>query len=282
MLRNGKAREGGAYVSAEHPWGDEPLAGLYDAFVFDDDLPMYLELARKHGGRVLEVACGSGRVLVPLVRAGFEVVGVDISPHMLALARAKLGQAGDLAGRAELVQADMRDFQLPERRPDDGFDLAIVAVKSFAYLTERADQQRTLATIARHLRPGGVLAIDFLHPKPDWIGAANGTMRDDLLRRVPERGFTLSRVESVVSTDLAQQVRVIRSIYELVDDRGAVIEKHFVEWPYRWTHRYEAEHLVERAGLEIEAVYGGYNREAFTSDSAAMMFVARKPAAIRP
>jgi SAM-dependent methyltransferase len=266
--------EFGALVRAEQPWGDAQLAILYDAFSFDADLDLYRDLARAQGPRVLEIACGSGRVLLPLVAAGCQVVGVDLSPHMLALTRAKLDARADVdgPGTAELVRADMRTFALPVR----DFDLAIVAVKSMAYLTARADQQRTLETIAAHLRPGGVLAIDFLHPKPDWIGAPVGSMRDDLLQRVDAGGFTLSRVESVVSTDLAAQVRVIRSAYESIDDRGGV-SKRIVEWPYRWTHRFEAEHLLERAGFTIEALYGGYAREPFTSESAAMVFVACRP-----
>jgi SAM-dependent methyltransferase len=265
---------GSAVVQAEQPWGDAQLATLYDVFGFDDDLPLYLDLARAQGTRVLEVACGSGRVLVPLARAGFDIVGVDISPHMLALTRAKLDAEPAAPLAARLVQADMRDFRLETT----GFDLAIAAVKSLAYLTERDDQLRCLKTIATHLRPGGVLAIDFLHPRPDWVSAASGSMRDDLLQHVPERGYTLSRVESVVSNDLARQVRVIRSAYEMVDDRGTVIGKRFVEWPYRWTYRFEAEHLLERAGFAIEGVYGGYRREPFTSDSDAMVFIARMPA----
>jgi SAM-dependent methyltransferase len=239
-------------------------------FPFEDDLPLYLDLARRQGTRVLEVACGSGRVLVPLVRAGFEVVGIDLSPHMLALARAKLDAAGL---DADLREADMRTFQLP--RAD--FDLAIVAVKSFAYLTEAADQLACLRSVHAHLRPGGLLAIDLLHPRLDWLAAPTGSMRDDLLRHVPEHGFTLSRVESVVATDLARQVRVIRSIYETVDDAGHVVEKRFVEWPYRWLHRFEAEHLLHRAGFEVEAVYGGYQTEPFTSESPAMLFLAIRP-----
>lgn len=259
----------GALVRADQPWGDAQLAGLYDAFVFDSDLAFYLELARAQGRRVLEIACGSGRLLAPLARAGLEVVGIDASPHMLALAQAKLDTTPGVHGR--LVAADMRDFVLGET----DFDMAIVAVKSFAYLIEGDDQLSCLKAIRAHLRPGGLLALDFLHPLPDWIAATPGSVRDDLLQRVPDRGFTLSRVESVVSTDLARQVRVIRSAYEVIDDEGSIITKRFVEWPYRWTYRFEAEHLLERAGFKVEAVYGGYQREPFTSGSAAMVFLGR-------
>jgi SAM-dependent methyltransferase len=267
-----EAVNNGVLKRVAQPWEDERMAQLYDLFTFDGDLPLYLDLAATHGRRVLEVACGSGRVLVPLVQAGCDVVGVDASPHMLALSRAKLAARPEAApGRAELVQADMRDFRLPRH----DFDVAFIAVKSMAYLTERADQLKTLRSVAMHLRPGGVFAIDFMHPRRDWIGMPVGSMRDDLLQHIPERGFTVSRVESVVSTDEARQIRIIRSVYERIDDCGAVLEKRFVEWPYRWTYRFEAEHLLERAGFEITALYGGYQREPFTSDSATMLFECR-------
>jgi SAM-dependent methyltransferase len=258
----------GALVRADHPWTDEQLAGLYDAFSFDADMPLYMDLAATSGGRVLEVACGSGRLLLPLVRAGHHLVGVDVSPHMLAVARQKLERE---RLQAELVEADMRTFDVHDRGP---FDLAIVAVKSFAYLTEQADQLACLERINAHLRPGGVLAIDFLNPQPEWVGAAPGSMRDDLLQRSEEHGLTVSRVESVVTTDAARQVRVIRSAYEVIDDHGAVVAKRFVEWSYRYTYRFEAEHLLARGGFEIQAVYGGYGREPFTSDSQSVVFVA--------
>ncbi len=261
----------GALVRAEHPWTDVRLAGLYDAFSFEADLPLYLDLAATEGGRVLELACGSGRVLLPLARAGYRVVGVDSSPHMLALLRDKLLHEPLTADNVRLAEADMRSFDVLDEGP---FDLAIVAVKSFAYLVERADQQACLQTIAVHLRPGSLLSIDFMHPRPVWLGAEPGSMRDDLLQQ--SEGVTVSRVESVVSTDLASQVRVIRSAYEVIDAHGAVIAKRFVEWPYRFTYRFEAEHLLERAGFEIEAVHGGYAREPFTSESTSMVFQARR------
>jgi SAM-dependent methyltransferase len=263
----------GALVRLDQPWADEQLAGLYDAFKFDADVPLYLELAEKAGGKVLEIACGSGRLMLPLGRAGNTVLGVDASPHMLAIARDKLAHEPEARQRMHLLQADMRDFDATQHAP---FDLAICAVKSFAYLTERADQLHTLQRIAAHLRRNGWLAIDFMHPRPAWLAAPVGSIRDDLLQHSTEHGFTLSRVESVVSTDLDRQVRVIRSAYEVIDNHGAVVAKRFVEWPYRYTFRFEAEHLLERAGFAIDALYGGYAREAFTSDSATMLFLARR------
>jgi SAM-dependent methyltransferase len=271
VFRDGVAL--GASVRAGQPWDDAQLARLYDAFRFEGDLGFYLQLAQRHGPRVLEVGCGTGRVLLPLAKAGCEVTGVDASAHMLALLRDKLDSERNLAGHARLEQADMRDFRLEPERP---FDLAIVAVKTFAYLLEHADQRRCLQTIAQHLRPGGVLALDLLHPTPDWIGEPIGQLRQDLIATNGD-GVTVSRVESVVSVDLARQVRVIRSAYEVIDAHGNVVQKRFVEWPYRWTHRFEAELLLERYGFEVEAVYGGYAGEPFASDSPAMIFVTRRP-----
>jgi SAM-dependent methyltransferase len=259
------------FLQADQPWSDAALARLYDAFPFDADLPFYLELAGKTGGQVLEVACGTGRLLVPLARAGYDVTGVDRSPHMLDVVREKLAVAGpDVTGRARLVEGDMRSFAA-----DGPFDLAILPVKSFAYLVERADQQSALRCIAAHLRPGGVFALDLLHPRPEWLAQPPGSLRNDLTRSVAERGIVVSRTETAVSTDLAAQIRVIRSAYDVIARDGSVTRR-IVEWPFRYSYRFEAELLLERAGFAVEHFFGGYRREPFTSDSEVMLLVARR------
>jgi SAM-dependent methyltransferase len=164
----------------------------------------------------------------------------------------------------------MREFELGMT-----FDLAIVAVKSFAYLVRREDQQRTLRSIARHLRPGGLFALDLKNPSPEWLLEPPGSLRQDLVQYVPEMGATVTRTETAVSTDRAAQVRTIRSAYEVVDDDGSVM-KRFVEWPYRYVYRFEAELLLEHAGFKVTELYGGYQREPFISDSPTMMFLARR------
>jgi SAM-dependent methyltransferase len=261
----------GALERVDHPWGEAALAELYDVFPFAADLPLYLELAAAQGGEVLELCCGSGRLLAPLAQAGHSVVGLDASEPMLALARRKLEAAGsNVQSRARLVQGDIREFDLGQR-----FDLAIIAVNSFTYLVSRADQQRALACVAAHLRPGGLLAMDLFHPSPSWLAHPPGSLRQDLLQHDAASGLIVARTETVVSTDLVAQVRTIRSAYELVARDGS-LTKRYVEWPFRYTFRHEAEHLLERAGFEIDALYGGHRREPFASDSRLMLFLARR------
>ena len=90
-----------------------------------------------------------------------------------------------------------------------------------------------------------------------------------------DQGITVARTETMVSTDLAAQVRVIRSAYEVVAADGS-LTKRFVEWPLRFTYRFEAEHLLERAGFAIEGVYGGYGREPYTGDAPILLLLARR------
>lgn len=259
----------GALVRADHPWGDPLLSRLYDAFPFDADLAFYRQLAQEHGSRVLELACGTGRLLLPLARAGCHVVGVDASPHMLTRAKEKLRSAGrEVEQRCRLVQGDFCSFDLGE-----AFDVVIIAVRSFAYLQEREHQQRCLRRIFRHIRPGGVVALDLLNPSPEWLLEPPGGLRQDLVEELD--GGAVLRTEAAVTTDRARQVRVIRSIYEVIDARGDS-QKRVVEWPFRYTYRFEAELLLEAAGFEVDAVYGGYAKEAFTSDSDTMLLLAER------
>jgi SAM-dependent methyltransferase len=267
---NGGDGGSSSVLRSAHPWTDAQMAELYDVFPFSADLPFYLGLAEGRDG-ILELACGSGRVLLPLAEAGHRIVGLDASRDMLARAEEKLTRIRpEAARRVRLVQADMRSYALGEL-----FDLAIIAVKSLVYVTDRADQERVLSCVAAHLRPGGLLSLDLLHPSPAWLAESPGSLKQDLVQRVPERGVTVARTEAVVSTDLAAQVRVIRSMYEVVADDGSV-SKRFVEWPFRYTFRFEAEHLLERAGFEVQAVYGGYECEPFTSDARTMLLLARR------
>jgi SAM-dependent methyltransferase len=252
---------------------DEELAALYDLFPFQEDVPFYVELAR--GLRVLELACGSGRLLAALAGVAESVVGVDASPHMLARARRRLrAEAAGSGSRMWLVEADMRTLD-GEGRPEGGFDLAVVAAKGFGYLLTVEDQLASLGAIHRALAPGGRLALDLLNPTEAWLRREPGWLWTDLLQEVPDQGVVVSRKESVVATDHTAQVRTMRSEYEVVDGEG-LVRKRFAEWPIRWTTRFEAEHLLGRAGFEVRGVHGGYDGGPYEADSPTLLIVAAR------
>jgi hypothetical protein len=167
------------------------------------------------------------------------------------------------------VEADMLGFDLgPER-----FGLALLPARSFGYLQTPGEQLQALRTIRRHLEPGAALVMDLLNPTPEWLAEEPGRPRRDLVQHLPEERRVITRTETVVSTDFAAQVRVGRSEYEVVSGDGEV-RKRFVQWPFRFTFRHEAEHLLARAGFDVRDVFGGYRGQPFESGSRAIVVVA--------
>lgn len=126
----------------------------YDTAIhFTADLDFYLGLAKRQKGPILDIGCGTGRVLLPLLRAGHRVVGMDLSPHMLDLAGQKARRAGFTP---ELHRGDMRDFSLEEE-----FSLILIPYFAMIYMTTDEERSRVIEGCRRHLAPRGMLAFDF-------------------------------------------------------------------------------------------------------------------------
>jgi SAM-dependent methyltransferase len=232
-----------------------------------DDVPFYRELARRSGGPVLEVMCGSGRLLAPLARAGLPITGVDISAAMLALARERLAADG-LIDRVELIQADIR-----EHVPLGPFGLAVIAINSFMHLANAAEQLAALARVHAALRAGGLLAIDLFNPDPRALAEQNGAL-------VLDKTFVLAdgtRVQKFVAqiSDMATQTSQVTFIYDELDAEGQV-RRAALPFGMRWVYRYELEHLLARAGFALEALYGSYDLDEYSGASELMLAVARK------
>ena len=131
-----------------------------EAYSSRPDVGFFVELAQESRGPVLEVGCGTGRVLIPTARAGVEIVGLDLSPSMLAVCREGLAaEPAEVQARVQLVEADMRDFDLGRE-----FALATIPFRPFQHLTTVEDQIACLHAIHRHLRPGGRLVLDIFNP----------------------------------------------------------------------------------------------------------------------
>jgi len=245
----------------------DPFARFYDADFRDyqEDVPFLREMARRTGGPILELMCGTGRVLVPLAEAGYQITGVDISPAMLAIARERL-QAAGLLDSVSLLEGDVRDVQLPA----GAFAMAFVAVNSFMHLEEVRDQLAALGNVRRALARRGLLVLDLFNPDPTEIA------REDN-RLVLDREYDLDgrHVQKFIAidSDAAAQLSRVTYLYDETDAAGT-LTRRTMRFAMRWFYRFEVEHLLARAGFSTRAVYGSYDLEEYATGSPRMIVVA--------
>jgi SAM-dependent methyltransferase len=241
-----------------------------DYGAFQDDGPFYLGLAERTGGPLLELACGTGRLLLPLARAGFEITGVDVSGEMLRVADDKAAALNRAtARRIELVQADVRTLVLPQR-----FRLAFIAFNSFLHLTSLQDQLQALRAWHQALVPGGLLAIDVDNPHPQPLAEIDGRVELQNRWLDPATGATVLKQVSR-TLDAGRQMQHVVFIYDEVFPGGEV-KRTLAPFDARYLHRFEGELLLDKAGFALEQVYGSYDLDPYTGDSDRMIFVARR------
>jgi SAM-dependent methyltransferase len=238
-----------------------------------DDLDFYSGEARAAQPPVLELACGAGRVTLPIAQLGVPIVGVDSSGGMLERARQHAASLGQLPVR--WVQDDMRDFQLSDR-----FGLAICPARSFLHLLNPGDQVQALANVRQHLIPGGRLVLNIFVPDLRMIYEHSATTRE-MLRFMneltePESGARVA-VWSSTRYDTPLQRIHQQYRYEQLDDEGFVVATRYRSFTLCYIWPREMEHLLTRCGFEVEALYGWFDRRPFDADSTEQIWVARRP-----
>ena len=188
------------------------LARLYDLDLAEDpgDLDLYLALAERTGGPVLELAAGSGRLAVPLAAAGNRVTAVDLDPAMLDRARAFALREGVGGDRLTFVEADLLDLRLPEAGQ---FGLAFIALNSLMILSSRDAQRRALKALADHLAPGGVATVDVWLPDADDLARFDGRVILEWPRTDLETGLLVTKAGSATH-DAATGTVSLTTIFE--------------------------------------------------------------------
>lgn len=235
---------------------------------YDEDIDAIRHLAAEMDGPVLELGCGTGRVLLPLARAKQEVTGVDISPALLDVARAKLAA---VAKRVTLLEADLRTLDLPRK----DFAFAYCVSNTLMHLADPADQLAALTRAAAHLRPGGLLLIDLFHPDVARLVEVHG------VNELADRWTRPDGVEvlkwSVRTLDLAEQLQDTLFLYEEIQPDGAV-RRTPCAFTLRYLWRNEAELMLAAAGLTVEAVWGDFEGSPYGDHSEHLILLATKPA----
>ena len=237
------------------------------------DVTFFVEAAKESGGPVLEIGCGTGRVLIPTARTGIQVVGLDQSQHMLRVCRERLlREPQDVQCRVQLVRADMRDFELSQ-----AFKLATTPFRPFQHLTTVDDQLACLERISHHLVGGGRLILDLFNPSLELL--TSDTLGQELGEE-PEfttpDGRRVVRRHKILSRDLFNQINQVELIYYVTHPDGRE-ERLVHSFPMRYLFRFEAEHLLARCGFQVEHVYADYDKSPYGSKyPGELIFVATK------
>jgi SAM-dependent methyltransferase len=232
---------------------------------FTDDIPFYLKQARRLGGDVLELACGTGRITIPLAEAGVSITGLDRERGMLRQARAK---AAEKSVSVDWEQGDCRDLDLGRK-----FNLIFLPFNSIAHLHDPESIRSCFEGVREHLSQGGRFIVDIFNPRLDML------LRDASERYPvaeypdPDGGGTVVITENNVY-DPATQVNHIKWYYRV----GRSKAERVAELNMRIFFPQELDALLRAGGFEIEAKYGDFDESAFVSSSPKQIVMAKAAA----
>lgn len=237
---------------------------------FSDDADMFLKMAGKLRGEVLELACGTGRILIPFAQAGYTITGLDFSEKMLDRGREKIVRLPkNVQKRISLVHADMTDFQLSKK-----FAFIFIGFNSLLTVIDFRKQEKVIRLITEHLKPGGRVGVSVINPdlgvfseKVPYVKHA-GTWIDSAT------GHTVDCFEFDYF-DLANQFIYGTKLYDEIDDQSIVRRTRQV-YEMRYFFSYELQLLLEKQGLKVLNIYGDYSMKPFTEKNPYIIFECRK------
>jgi len=238
------------------------------------DLPFYLDLAEQSGGPVLEIACGTGRVLLPIARKGIEICGVDNSPAMLRILEENLAhESSEVRRRVTVHEGDMRHFRLKRT-----FPLVIIPFRPMQHMFTVDDQVAALQTAAAHLTEAGILAFDVFYPNFEMIWTKLG-------EEIPEMEWSLQsdsrklvrRFFRKDSIDKINQVFNFTFIFRTYEADDLVLEETEPVSLCYYTYPH-LRALFRLAGLEVIEEYGSFAKTPLDNNAEQMIFLLRRSA----
>ena len=232
------------------------------AYASGDVLRFYRQQVARYGEPVLELACGSGRLTIPLAREGVNITGMDISEEMLQLAKVKASQTGV---SIRFMQGDMRSFDLGEK-----FKFIFIPAQSLSHLHTRPEIEGCLSCVRRHLAEEGRLLIELFNSSVSLLARETGRRYTVDQYEDPRGGFQVFVTEEV-RYDAASQVNHIRWFFR---EEGRN-EETALSFEMRQFFPQEIDALLWYNDFLIEHKYGSYNEEEFSSDAWKQLIICR-------
>lgn len=246
------------------------IARYYDAEHTDrtDDLALYSELAEEYGSPVLDVGCGTGRVLFHLAQEGHSVCGIDSEQAMIDRAQRRLGAFPHLRGRVAIHQGDVLAYQ-----PDVAFKLALLSYNSLMHFHDQPQQLALLQLLRRWSAPDGALVLDLPNAGETFATQDSSALTLERTFIDSETGHLIMQ-QAVSYLDRVQQLMHITWIYDEITAQGAV-QRTVAPVVFRYFFYPEVRLLLAQTGFEPVEVYGDADRSPFVDGCERMIVVAR-------
>lgn len=230
----------------------------------EKNVPFWVGMAKKYinsGSRVLELACGTGRIAIPLAKEQFKVTGIDISDSMLESAKSKSVQVSDI----EYIKGDIKSFNLMNK-----FSMIALAEDAFSLLLEIDEFESCLACIREHLEIDGIFIIDVLNPSPDYLLDICLCKRTDISAAFSDpEGNGIVTVTRSRDYDSANQIIIMKLFFQLPNHEQEIVEEHKL----RVYFPKELEILLKYNGFIIKHRFGDYDETPFSSASTQQIIV---------
>jgi ubiquinone/menaquinone biosynthesis C-methylase UbiE len=242
------------------------IAEYYDAEyerhpALKHDVPFLLKsIPRRPAQTILELAVGTGRVAIPLAKAGHTVVGVDYASDMLRIARRKRDAAGISARQLSFVNQSILRLNLHRQ-----FDWIVLMFNTFLAFPTLKEQDAVLRSVVRHLKPGGKFWVQMFQPNLEILSKPKSEKLDPALLYVPKLKRTVYR-ETTVIRDQAKQTQEVIFTYRWFNSKGREQEQQ-LRFGLTYIFPRELRIVLERNGLRIERMYGDYDGSPLTADS---------------
>ncbi len=250
----------------------DDLAEIYDFewINLKEDIEFVKELAVKSGGPVLELACGTGRLMFPVAEEGIEIVGLDNSRRMLDIGKVNLTRfSKEAQENCTFDYGDMSDFILNRK-----FPFVFIPFNSFLLLTDKKSQENCLRCVYEHMSDDGFGMVDIFSPNFSLCAKPVSDIRFLRHFAVPSQEKVVIQWE-YVERDMANQVLEIDFLYEIYDKKGNVDQKT-THLSMALIFRYEMQYMLEKTGFEVIEFYGNYDKSPFSMESPQLIYTFRK------
>lgn len=236
---------------------EDPTQGVFSTEML---IQFHLELAERSGSDgILDIGCGTGITLLPLIEKGYRVTGVDISQPMIDLVEEKLAQLPEATSAlAGTICAGMEDFQTDQR-----YSLAMIPRTGFMHLLTPELQRKALLNIQRHLTPGGILTLNTFYPNHRIMLNQMASTLDDAYHRVTYTNHqgNEEKIYNATTYDPETQVMSGKWLFEEYNQAGELIGKRERPLKMRYTYKQEMIYLFELCGFKVKEIYGSYAQD---------------------